>query len=302
MTAEMKWPVIDTHIHVGVSATATFIAEEALIPWMDDGGIDIQVAFQVNQGACHQTPDWNPYIGNDYIAKIQRMFPDRVLGLAMLNPWLQSPKKYTHPREMRGRPFNLVTHNQVIDECYRAILELGLWGFKMHPREHGYPVNHSTVREVLKALSKAQEQAKRKIMIVIHAASDSTYNTNEAIMDVCRDFPDLLFLMAHCVYIWGGKTLTSTIGPLDNVLLDLTTCPEKQTIQEAYERYGVGRFVAGTDGPFATVAVKDAIVNSMFDDPEERALVFGGNMLRRLGLKWPVKPGETLRCEGNSSH
>jgi predicted TIM-barrel fold metal-dependent hydrolase len=133
-------------------------------------------------------------------------------------------------------------------------------------------------------------------MIVIHAAADSTYNTNEAIMDVCRDFPDLLFLMAHSGYIWGGKTLAGTIGPLDNVLFDLTCCPEKQTIAEAYERYGVERFVAGTDGPFATVEVKNAIVNATFKAPEEKALVLGGNILKRLGLKWPVKPGETLQA------
>jgi hypothetical protein len=32
-------------------------------------------------------------------------------------------------------------------------------------------------------------------------------------MDVCADFPDLLFFMVHSGYIWGGKTLASTVGP-----------------------------------------------------------------------------------------
>jgi predicted TIM-barrel fold metal-dependent hydrolase len=289
MVSVAKWPVFDTHHHIGVSATATFIAEDVLIPWMDEGRIDLQTVFQVNQGACHRTPDWNPYIGNDYIAKIQRTFPSRVIGLATISPWQQPPAKYTYPASMRGKPFDRITRNLAIEECHRAILELGLWGVKMHPKEHGYPVNHSAVRTILTELKKVQEQARRKLFIVVHAAADSTYNTNEALMDVCRDFPELLFLMAHSGYIWGGKTLAGTIGPLDNVLFDLTCCPEKQTIAESYEKYGADRFVTGTDGPFATVEVKNAIVEATFKTAEEKALVLGGNMVKRLGIEWPVK-------------
>src|SRR6185295_3033424 len=116
-----------------------------LLPWMEAGRVDIQVVFQVNQGACHRTPDWNPFIGNDYIAKIQNLYPGRVLGLATINPWLQPPKAYTHPLERRGQTFDRFTRNLAIEECGRAIGELGLHGVKMHPKEHGYPVNHAAV-------------------------------------------------------------------------------------------------------------------------------------------------------------
>jgi hypothetical protein len=262
---------------------------------MDDAGIDIQIVFQVNQNACHQTPPTNPYIGNDYVAKIQHMFSDRVLGLATINPWLRSPQKYSYPPSMRGKPFDLFDFNFAVDECYRAILELGLWGLKMHPKEHGYPVNHRVVRDVLDALRKAQEQSGRRMVVVVHAAADSTYNSNEALMEVARDFPEITFLMAHCGYIWGGKTLAQTIGPLENVLFDLTCCPETQTVAEAYETYGPDRFVAGTDGPFATAGVKNAIVDATFKDPDERAKVLGLNIIERMGLKVDF---ETRRLRG----
>ena len=281
---KIDWPVVDVHHHVGVSTTCTFIAEEVLIPWMDDGGIDIQVIFQVNQHACHRTPDWNAYLGNDYIAKIQRMFPDRVIGLARIDPWQQPPTQYSYPPSLRGKPFDRITRNPTLEECHRAILELGLWGVKMHPKEHGFPVNHSSVRKILKELVEVQEQAGRKLMILVHAAADSTYNTNEALADVAKDFPELIFLMAHCGFPWGGKTLASTVGPIENILFDLTTCPETATIAEVYERYGAARFVAGTDGPFGNTTIKNAIVTSTFKTAEEQALVFGGNILRRLGL------------------
>jgi predicted TIM-barrel fold metal-dependent hydrolase len=258
---------------------------------MDDGQIDIQIVFQVNQHACHRTPDWNPYLGNDYIAKIQRMFPDRVLGLARIDPWQQPPARYTYPPSMRGRQFERFTRNIALEECRRAILELGLWGIKMHPKEHGYPVNHHSVRTILKELVRLQQETKRRLIVLVHAAADSTYNTNEAMMDVCRDFQELTFLMAHCGFPWGGKTLASTVGPLENVLFDLTTCPETATIAEVYERYGPTRFVAGTDGPFGSVSIKNAIVAATFKTAEEQALVFGGNILRRLGIEAEREPG-----------
>jgi hypothetical protein len=43
MTAERRWPIIDTHHHIGVSPTCTFIAEDDLLPWMEAGQVDIQV-------------------------------------------------------------------------------------------------------------------------------------------------------------------------------------------------------------------------------------------------------------------
>ena len=282
MTFGSPWPAVDCHAHVGVSSTCTFIAEEELIPWMDRGGIDVQMIFQLNQGACHQTPEWNPYIGNDYIAKIQRMFPDRVLGLGTINPWLQPPRAYTYPIEKRGTKFGGISRNLALEECERIILELDLWGLKMHPREHGYPVNHWTVRHILDKLVALQRQAGRPLVILVHAAADSNYNTPEALADVARDYPDLLFLMAHVGYMWGLKTVAQSVGPCENVLFDLTTCPDSLT--ELAERYGPGRFVAGSDGPFAKPAIKHAIVESIFQDPGEQALVLGGNLVKRLGI------------------
>jgi predicted TIM-barrel fold metal-dependent hydrolase len=292
MFMEMKmefgttWPVVDSHMHIGVNATTTFIAEEELIPWMDHGGIDIQFIFQVNQASCHRTPDWNPFIGNDYVAKIQRSHPDRVIGLATVNPWLQPPRGYTFPRDKRGTKFLDVSRNLAIEECERSIGELGLRGLKLHPFLQGCPVNHWTVRNMLDVLCRLQLKIGKPLVLVIHAAGDSIFNTPEALADLAKDYPDLLFLMAHSGYIWGSKNLARLIGPLDNVLFDLTACPEAGTAAEAYDLYGAERFVAGTDGPFAWPNVKNAIVDSIFRDPEERALVLGGNLCRRLDIKF----------------
>jgi hypothetical protein len=96
-----------------------------------------------------------------------------VLGLATINPWLQPPKVYTHPLQRRGEPFDRFTRNLAIEECHRAIGELGLHGVKMHPREHGYPVNDATVRQLLGELVQVQREVKRRLLIAITPAKPS---------------------------------------------------------------------------------------------------------------------------------
>ena len=55
-------------------------------------------------------------------------------------------------------------------------------------------------------------------------------------------------------------------------------------MKECYRLYGAKKFCAGTDGPFATVAVKNAIVNGLTEDEEERAMILGGNLMEYFGL------------------
>lgn len=277
------WPVVDCHFHVGVAPTFTFIAEDELIPWMDRAKIDVQMIFQINQTACHQTSDWNPFTGNDYIAKIQHMFPERVIGLGSINPWLQPPKGYTYPLEKRGEKFELISRNLALEECKRIILDLGLRGVKMHPREHGYPMNHWTVRAVVDELVALQRQIGKPLVVLVHAAGDSMYNSPEAFGDLAKDYPDMLFLMSHVGYMWGLKTVASVVGPYENVLFDVTGCPVYLT--DLVELFGPERFVAGTDGPYSPPSVKNAIVEAIFPDPEDQAFVHGGNLVRRLEIQ-----------------
>lgn len=280
-----RYPVIDTHFHVGVNTINTFIAEDDLIPWMDEAKIDIQIIFQVNEGFTHRTPEWNPYLGNDYVAKIQKMFPERVIGLATINPWHQAPKNYVFPLSKRGQSFNAVTTSPTLDEVERCIVDLGLWGLKMHPLEHGYAVNNADlIHPIMDRLTELQRKVDRRLMIVVHAMGDSLFNSPEAVADIATCYPDLLFLMAHSGFVWGYGTVARVVGPCENVMFDLTTCAQKSVVLEAYEKYGAQRFTAGTDGPFASPSVKMAIVEDVANSEEEKELILGGNLARYLGI------------------
>ncbi len=282
---EERWPVIDTHFHIGVSVASSF-TDEYLIDILDKYKIDKQILYQVNEGFEHRTPDWNPFIGNDYIAKIQNKYPDRVLGLAHINPWLQSPKKYSYPVERRGDKWDKTTRSPALEEVERAIGDLKLYGLKFHPFEHGYQFNNDLVIfPILEKLTEMQEKLKRKLLVVVHAGGDSLFNSPEAIADTAKNFPKILFIMAHSGFIWGYGTVTRMIGPLNNVMFDLTTCSQKSIILGAYEKYGAKRFTAGSDAPFATPTIKEAIVKDLTEDKEEQELILGGNLAKYLGIK-----------------
>ncbi len=277
-------PVIDTHFHLGVNPLAHSTVED-LFSWMDSGKIDIQVIMQVNEGMVHRTPRWNPYIGNDWIAEVQKMYPDRVIGLGGVDPWLQPPSRYLFPGETEGKPFDRVTSNPCLEELDRVVLDLGLWGLKIHPLEHNHQVNNPKIMNpIYERLTELQRACGRRLILFIHAAGDSVNNTPEAMADAAGQFPELLFIASHAGFKWCTPTVAHTMAALDNVMLDLTTMAYGQSMREVYLKYGASKFCAGSDGPFASVQVKDAIVRSITGDEEEQRMILGGNLAKYLGI------------------
>lgn len=248
----MRWPVIDTHFHLGVNPLIHFTVEE-LVQWMDGGGVDIQMIFQVNEGFVHQTPVWNPYIGNDFIARVQTEMPKRILGLGTVNPWHQLPPR----RLIRNDKVRLLTRNPVLEELDRAIGELGLWGLKMHPLETHYQFNNPRIIfPIMERLTGLQRQVGRKLAIIIHAAGDTLNNSPEAIADTARRFPDLLFIAAHSGYKWGAPTVVHTMAAEPNVILDLTTMAAAGCMIDAYREYGPRNSVQAQTGLLLPTAAR----------------------------------------------
>lgn len=273
-----RYPVIDTGFTVGVSPMMHYLAEEELFADMDRNGIDIQTIYQPDECFFHQTPDWNPYLGNDYIAKIKAICPERVLGLATLQMWHQP---YTRKDQVRSR-------NIAGEELERAILDLHLDGIRVNPIQHNIAFNdRSIVWSMLEQLLALQNKTGRRMLVSVHAYGDSLYNSPEAIAETAARFPDLIFLMQHAGFVWGGFTVCDVAGSMQNVFLDLTTMPQYAILYKAYQRFGVGKFCIGTDGPYADWELKKAILNDFTKDQEEQGLILGGNLAKLLFAEKP---------------
>lgn len=277
----MRWPVIDTHFHLGINPLIHHTPDD-LKQWMETGGVDVQIVFQVNEGFVHKTPAWNPYIGNDFIAATQKTMPRRLIGLGMVNPYHQPPPV----TPASSSKLRFITRNPVLEELDRIIGDLGLSGLKMHPYESHFQINNPRIIfPIMERLVRLQDEVGRKLMIVTHAAGDSMNNSPEAIADTARRFPSLLFIAAHAGYKWGVPTIGQTLAKEPNVLLDLTTFATTGALDQIYDEYGPEKFSAGSDGPFATNRVKKAIVRSLTrGDAEAEALILGGNLAKYLGI------------------
>ena len=281
--AKKRWPVIDTHFHLGVNMGSQF-TDTDFFPYLDDAGIDYQVVFQVNEGFQYATPEWNPYLGNDFIIKLQKRYPNRFLGLATIDFWRQPPAIYKYPSSKAGQPFDKVTRNIALEEVDR-IIDAGLYGLKFHPLENDFAVNDPTiVYPIMDRFVQAQKRTGRKFFFVIHCGGDSIYNTPEAIACLANDYPELLFIAAHTFVLDGFATIKNTIGRCQNVLLDMTICPKTNIMRELYDSYGPARFSLGTDGPFNTLPLKKVILDEVVKDKYEQELVLGGNLAQYLGI------------------
>lgn len=278
-----KYPVVDTHFHLGVNPLIDFDDEDLMV-WMDENKIDIQVIMQVNEGMVHKTPEWNPYIGNDWIAKVQNKYKGRIFGLGGVFPWHQPPQTYKWGPKA-GKPFDLLSRNPVLEEVERIFEDLGLRGLKVHPLEHFHQCNNPHIMNpIFEKMTQLQKKLNKRFMVFVHAAGDSICNTPEGMADIASQFPELLFVAAHSGYRWATPTVLHTMGKCNNVMLDLTTMACTKMIRDCYEAYGATKFCAGTDGPFATVRVKNAIVSDLTEDEEERALILGGNLANYFEL------------------
>lgn len=267
--------VVDTCLHIGVSPHVQFIAEDELEGWLKSGGIDVQVVFQPDEGFTHETPDWNPYLGNDYVGKIQEHFQGRVLGLATIQAWHQPNRA----------PGSLVTANPAMEELERCILDLGLWGLRVNPLQHNYQFNNQNITwPLLERLTQLQDEVGRRMLVSVYAYGDSLRNSPEALSLTAERFPDLLFLMQHSGFVWGYETVNDVVAGCDNLLLDLSTMPQQAIVREAYEKLGPERFCIGTDGPQGSFLLKQAILEDFAQTEAERDLLLGLNLARRLGL------------------
>ena len=276
------FPVIDTCFTVGVGPMSHFIAEEELQAHLEQGGIHIQYIYQPDVCFTHRTPDWNPYLGNDYVAKIQGLFPGRVRGLATVQPWHQ-PVPCTCGAERC--PYGVDTRRDAAgEELERAILELGLWGLRLNPAQQNCPINNRALAwPLLERLVRLQKRRGERLIVSVNSYGDHMFNTPERLAETARQFPELLFLMQHTGFVWSASTMLPAAA-LENVLLDVSAMPQITVVEQARTLFGIEKFCIGTDGPLGQIQVKQTILDDLCAGPEERAMVLGGNLARALGL------------------
>lgn len=164
----------------------------------------IAIVFDVDM----ETVTDDPFVGNDYLAEVQRRFPDVFIGWASVDPH-------------KGR--------RAVKELERAVTQLGLGGLKMHPICQAF---YPSDREYYPLWEKAQELG---IPVLFHSGHTGIgagtpggsglklkYSRPIPYMDdMAADFPNLTIIGAHPSWPWQEEMLSMAVHKA-NVYIDLS--------------------------------------------------------------------------------
>ncbi len=288
-------PIIDAHTHMFVRPDIANTAE-MMIEEMDRVGIDMSITFQENANMVFRTPDYNSYIGHDYIAAMQKKYLNRIIGFMTMNPWHQSSSVIG----WKEGKCNLVPRNYALEELDRCIKEWGLRGVKFHPGVHFYAFDDSytetkidikkapkLVANVLNRISQLQKEVNRKIPVLIHGASSGMvdhFNTSDQIARMAKEFTDITFIIAHMGMPWHLIGVIKVAHENENILLD-TSATNTNAIRIAVKNVGNERVIMGSDFPFLSYEDMINMMSKAIPNPRERANVMGGNLARLFEIK-----------------
>ena len=126
---------------------------------------------------------------NDYIAAIQRAYPDRFIGFGSVNPMYKGVEA-------------------AVEELERCVLELGLKGIKLYPMyQHWSPADPAVSFPVF------QKAAELDVPVMVHQAGSTRIDAKmelgrpALLDDVGREFRSLRLIIAHVGLPWLQEAL-----------------------------------------------------------------------------------------------
>lgn len=220
---------------------------------------------------------------NDRIAALVKMYPDKFIGFAAVNPRYKGV-------------------NWAVEELERAITELGLTGLKLYPAYDYYsPDDRRLARPIWK---KAQELG---IPVMVHQATSPVIEAKMAygrpflLDDVGLEFPTLKLLVCHAGFSWTEECIC-LVEKHPNFYMDLSFFNSVTTRQEMFlflqkcKRWGLplSKVCWGTDYPcFETLDTLMSKFQSMNEEAEKVGMapfteeemkgMLGQNYLRFIG-------------------
>lgn len=193
-------------------------------------------------------------IENDFIAELVAGHQDRLFGFGQVVP----------------------SADDAVEEVAR-LAAAGMRGLKLHPSLHGYHVaDHGLLDPVFAACRE------HGLMVLVNALDDP-FCAPFAIEEIARGFPEVPLLIAHMGAVWNVPEAIIVAERNDHVLLE-TSSTLLADVSRAYARLGPEKIVMGTEWPGHDFDLERMKIAKAIEDPPDRALVEGGNMVRLLGL------------------
>ena len=249
--------VIDAHTHLGdfkmvKNGVRSWMAED-LVTRMDRTGVDVSVV-------CHlisplsDTVEFQP--ANDLVLDAVRRYPDRLVGVCVVNPKLGT---------------------SAVAEARRG-LAAGMRGIKVHPILHGNFHIDSAVMDPIMAVA-----GEAGVPVVTHSDFGSRCCTPYQVARLAVRFPAVRIVMLHLGMDTDlvGHT-PEIVEDCPNLILDTSCTPDLPypVFVNPARRLGAARVMFGSDGPVCSVEAnlaKFEVARTLFNlTADERQRILGG--------------------------
>jgi len=254
---------------------------EHLIASMDEAGIDITCICMVDNASVQKFTPEMAQKGNAVIGEIARKYPDRVIGLAGVDP-----RRDNAPHMLK--------------QCFE---EFGLKGLKYHP-DHGYDPTGSDSYRLLEVLEKNNG------VLLTHTGplgppSRCKFADPLLLADLAVDFPNLKVIAAHMGSAANWRPWASLAGYQPNLYGDLAMWDKYafgryelfcRELRDLIDYAGISKVLFATDNPLTTIVeptknwiqlikdLPDKAPEGIKFTKEEVDAILGGNAAALLNL------------------
>lgn len=166
---------------------------------------------------------------------------------------------------------------EAVEEFEKAVKEWGFRGLKLMPPKHGYRIVDDIVYPLL------QKATDLKVPVSIHSSQEQCHPADIGFMAL--EFPNVSFIMDHMGYRYFVRQALLAAKHAPNLYLATTAVPEPGFIKSAINKLGAERVVFGSNGPMMPPDLQLEVVRRVGLNPEDEALVLGGNAARLYGVE-----------------
>lgn len=236
--------IIDINNIIGRHKYKPEIKAATLISSMDKAKVDKALIF------CHAES-----MDNESIRKAVKEFPDRLIGMYTVNPWMDKSEQ----------------------ELKRA-LESGFSGLRLDAVRHGYVMND------LKLLAPLLNICREAKVPVWGYGAAEVFSTPILFQEIAREYPDIPIIMGYMGFTYDASSACSVAERCSNVYVDTTGCMPANVIR-ALKTCGPRQIVMGTGTPdFGYFELEIQKILEGTDNKEYQELILGGNAARIFNI------------------
>lgn len=237
--------IVDMLVNIGYKKNNRLdCSVEKLIETMDANNIDKSVAI------CQ-----SEYVDNEYVYESVRKYPDRLIGISMVNPWDPEAEKK-------------------LMQCFE---EYHFRGVKLNCMRMGLAADRHSLLDPLYQIIEDHHG-----FIIGHCMSD-LFSLPEKWREMAEKFPKVPVLMSHIGSPNMHENAIECCRRLDNLYL-ITAGAFPYHIRDAYRELGAEKLFFASDGLYGSAWQEIMTLDYLINDEEDKKKIKGMNAVNILGL------------------